>query len=112
MEDIVDILHNLLDSDIVNIVIIGFLAYIAFLWIAVILWVTKDITNRTSNIYFQIVSICIVIFLTPIFGLLIYLLLRPTRTLIEQDYEEMLIEQYEKKQDKKSSSKSKGATKK
>ena len=89
MNDMLDIAQKILSSDVFNFLLIGGLAYIALLWIAIILWVTKDITNRSDNILFQIICISLVIFLTPIFGLIIYLILRPSKTLTEQYYEEM-----------------------
>ncbi len=91
-----DILKSILESDIINTAMILILAYLAFLWIAIILWVTKDIIHRTSNMLHQILAISSVIFLTPLFGLLIYLIIRPTRTLIEQEYEEIITELCEK----------------
>ncbi len=89
MNDLLDIAQKILSSDVFNFLLIGGLAYIALLWIAIILWVTKDITNRSDSIFFQIICISLVIFLTPIFGLIIYLILRPSKTLTEQYYEEM-----------------------
>lgn len=81
-------LENIMNSSLVTWIAIGILLYLCVLWIAIILWVTKDITNRTNNVAFQIVCISLVIFLTPIFGLVIYLIVRPTKTLIEKYYEE------------------------
>lgn len=89
MADILDIAQKVLSSDFFNILLVGGLGYIALLWIAIILWVTKDITNRSDNMVFQIVCISFVIFLTPLFGLIIYLILRPSKTLTEKYYEEM-----------------------
>lgn len=64
------------------------LGYFFIIWGAFIIWVIKDITNRTANILIQTLSIFIILFLTPIFGLPIYLLIRPRTTLFEQYYEE------------------------
>lgn len=61
--------------------------YLVIVWIAIIIWVTKDITNRTNNILYQIFAIFTVIFLTPL-GIIIYLLIRPSQTLVEKNYEE------------------------
>jgi hypothetical protein len=44
-----------------------------------ILWTMKDITSRTSNILGQILAVLVVWIGTPLVGLPIYLLLRPTR---------------------------------
>jgi len=97
MEFSADALAELLSGDTINYIIFGVLSYIALLWIAIILWVTKDITNRTNSLFFQIFSILLIIFLTPLFGLVIYLIIRPSRTLIEKYYEELekdLLEQW------------------
>lgn len=64
------------------------LGYFFIIWAAFIIWVIKDITNRTTNIFIQTISIFLILLLTPIFGLPIYLLIRPRTTLFEQYYEE------------------------
>ena len=62
--------------------------YFFIIWWAFIIWVVKDITNRTTNILVQVLSILIVILFTPIFWLPIYLLIRPRTTIFEKYYEE------------------------
>ncbi len=52
---------------------------IVFIWIWAILWTTKDISNRTNNIFLQILSIILVAVFTPIFWLALYFLIRPVR---------------------------------
>ena len=64
------------------------LGYIAILWISVVFWVAKDISNRSLNAIFQIFCILITIIL-PLLGLFIYLLIRPEKTLLEKDFEEL-----------------------
>lgn len=64
------------------------LGYFFVIWGAFIIWVIKDITNRTTNIVIQTLSIFIILFFTPIFGLPIYFLIRPRTTIFEQYYEE------------------------
>lgn len=64
--------------------------YFFIVWIAIIVWVTRDIINRTNNILFQIFSILTVLLGTPL-GIVIYLLIRPSRTLFEKYYEEASI---------------------
>lgn len=71
------------------------LGYFFIIWGAFIIWVIKDITNRTTNILVQTVSIFIILFFTPIFGLPIYLLIRPRRTIFEQYYEEEELDESE-----------------
>jgi hypothetical protein len=39
--------------------------YFFIIWISVLLWVMKDISNRTNNILLQVVSVLIILFLTP-----------------------------------------------
>ena len=94
-----DILNNLTNSIInfynfvissisIDSVIKFSVIYFFILWWAFVIWVIKDITNRTTNILLQVVSLLIVIFLTPIFWLPVYLLLRPRTTIFEKYYEE------------------------
>ncbi len=64
------------------------LGYFFIIWAAFIIWVIKDVTNRTTNILVQTLAIFIILFFTPIFGLPIYLLIRPRTTLFEQYYEQ------------------------
>jgi hypothetical protein len=66
--------------------------YFFIVWIAIIVWVTKDIINRTNNIFYQIFSILTVLILTPLW-IVIYLLIRPSRTLFEQFYEDAQIDE-------------------
>ncbi len=80
--------YNFLQQNITLDAVIKFvILYFFILWWAFIIWIVKDITNRT-NILLQVFSILIVIFLTPIFWLPIYLLMRPRRTIFEKYYEE------------------------
>ncbi|MFC1797758.1 hypothetical protein ACFLY2_00825 [Patescibacteria group bacterium] len=39
--------------------------YFFIIWIAILLWVVKDISNRTDNVLLQVFSILIILFLTP-----------------------------------------------
>lgn len=66
--------------------------YIFILWIAIIIWVTKDIINRTDNIFLQVFSILTVIIWTPLW-IVIYLLIRPSKTLFESYYEEWFMDE-------------------
>lgn len=71
------------------------LVYGLIVWLAVIIWVIKDITNRTTNIMVQVLAILLIVLFTPIFGLPVYLLVRPRTTLFEQYYEETSLENME-----------------
>lgn len=65
-----------------------FIAYFFIIWIALLVWVVRDITNRTENIYLQICSILIILIGSPLW-IFIYLLIRPWRTLFEKYYDEI-----------------------
>jgi len=71
-----------------RIFIIGLIAYLLLLWAALIIWTTKDIISRTNNIILQIISIILVVVLN-VFGVLIYLAIRPTKTIIEKFFEDL-----------------------
>jgi hypothetical protein len=43
-----------------------FIIYFFVIWIALVVWVIKDISIRTNNLFFQIISILIILFLTPL----------------------------------------------
>lgn len=64
------------------------IVYFFVIWAAFVVWIVKDITNRTTNLFLQVLSILLVIFLTPIFWLPIYLLIRPRSTIFEKYYEQ------------------------
>ena len=79
----VDFLSSLTFEDFIKIIVI----YLVLLWASIVVWVTKDIINRTDNILFQIVAILTVLIWTPL-GLILYFLIRPSKTLFERHYEE------------------------
>lgn len=62
--------------------------YFFIIWISLVVWVIKDVSNRTDNIFLQLLSIFIIVLLTP-FWIFIYLLIRPSKTLLEKYYEEI-----------------------
>jgi len=62
--------------------------YFFIIWISVLLWVIKDISNRTNSVLLQIISVLIILFFTP-FWIFIYLLIRPSNTLFEKYYSEI-----------------------
>ncbi len=64
-------------------------AYAFVIWAAFVIWVIKDITNRSSSLFLQTLSVLLVIGLTPLFGVPIYLLIRPSTTLLERYYAEV-----------------------
>lgn len=76
------------ESPIFDWVIKGVLIYLGVLWFAIIIWVGRDIINRTNNILFQ-VSVILMNIALPVFGLILYLIIRPGKTLLEKYYEEL-----------------------
>jgi len=62
--------------------------YFFIIWISILLWVMKDISNRTDNVYLQVFSVLIILFWTPLW-IFIYLLVRPQDTLFEKYYAEI-----------------------
>jgi len=69
----------------VQVVVLG---YFALLWMAIIIWVTKDALQRSNSIIFQAFSILLSI-IVPILGVLLYLIIRPSKTRMERYYEEL-----------------------
>lgn len=61
--------------------------YFFIVWFCLVVWVVRDITSRSRSILIQVLSIILVLFLTPL-GIFIYLLLRPQKTLFEQVFED------------------------
>ncbi|MBU0577782.1 zinc ribbon domain-containing protein [Patescibacteria group bacterium] len=66
-------------------VVIG---YFGLLWVAIIIWVTRDSIHRSSSLIFQTFAILINI-AVPILGVLLYLIIRPSKTNLESYYEEL-----------------------
>lgn len=64
------------------------IVYFFIIWIAVLVWVVKDISNRTNNVFLQIISILLIVFLTPLW-VFFYLLIRPGKTVLEKYYQEI-----------------------
>ncbi len=65
-----------------------FILYFFVVWISILVWVIRDITNRTENVFLQLFSVLIILIMTPL-GIFIYLLIRPGKTLFEKYYEEV-----------------------
>lgn len=70
-----------------NVVLRAIIVYIFVVWFCIVVWVVRDITNRTRSVTFQVLSILLVLGLTPL-GIFIYLLIRPQKTLFEKVFEE------------------------
>jgi len=76
------------NPDVSRIIITFLVGYLVILWISLIIWTTKDIISRTNNVIYQLISILLVVILN-IFGLFIYLGIRPAKTLIEKFFEDL-----------------------
>jgi hypothetical protein len=73
----------------IGVTVVG--AYLVALWIACIWWTLRDIRSRTTDIFLQIASTLLVAVFS-FAGLVIYMILRPPKTLTEL-YEESLEEE-------------------
>jgi len=62
--------------------------YFGLLWLAIIIWVTRDAINRSKSLLFQVIAILLNIFF-PVLGILLYLIIRPNKTTLEHYYEEL-----------------------
>jgi RNA polymerase subunit RPABC4/transcription elongation factor Spt4 len=66
-------------------------AFLVALWVSLIIWTYRDIRNRARDTFTHILSVLVVMILfVP--GVLVYLLLRPQRTL-EEEYQRTLEEE-------------------
>lgn len=81
-------LFTFLDSPLFDLVVKGGVLYFAILWAALIIWVARDIIHRSESLLVQIGFILLNLAL-PVFGLILYLILRPQKTLLEKYYEDM-----------------------
>jgi hypothetical protein len=48
-----------------------------FFWIVILIWVIKDVNARSQSFGFQLLAVVFILFLTPLFGLPLYLACRP-----------------------------------
>jgi RNA polymerase subunit RPABC4/transcription elongation factor Spt4 len=66
-------------------------AFLAALWLSLIFWVYRDIRTRTRDVFMRILAIlsAAILFLP---GIVVYLILRPARTL-EEEYQQTLEEE-------------------
>lgn len=66
-------------------------AFLAALWLALVVWTWRDIRSRARDPLAQVLAVLVVAALN-LPGVLVYLILRPTRTL-EEDYQRTLEEE-------------------
>ncbi len=52
-------------------------AIIVFLWILCVIWVLRDASSRSENVFYQLFSALLIVFLTPVLGLPLYIAFRP-----------------------------------
>jgi len=88
MPSLSEIIAWVTDPDTSRIIIAAILGYLILLWVSLIIWTTKDIISRSNNVVYQIISIILVVVLN-IFGIFIYLGIRPAKTLIEKFFEDL-----------------------
>ncbi len=88
MSEILDYFINFDTSDLFGVSLRGVFIYLFVLWVAIVVWVARDVVGRSKNIIFQVFVILLVIVLN-IFGLLIYLIIRPQKTLLEKYHEDL-----------------------
>jgi len=65
--------------------------FLAALWVASIFWGYQDISDRTLDLYARLFAVTLITLLGPI-GVVLYLVLRPKRTL-DEAYEHSLTEE-------------------
>lgn len=88
MTEILDYLVNFQPDDWFGISLRGVFVYIFVLWAALVIWVARDSVGRSKNLVFQVFVILLAIILN-IFGVLVYLIIRPQKTLAEKYHEEL-----------------------
>jgi hypothetical protein len=62
--------------------------YVGLLWLSIIVWVTRDAISRSNSLMFQVFAILLNIGF-PVLGTLLYLIIRPGKTVMERYYEEL-----------------------
>ena len=95
MPDTLGLLIDLENMNWLQLTALGAIAYLFVLWVALVVWVARDCVNRTRSIALQVLAILLVAVLN-VFGLVLYLILRPQRTLLERYYEEMELKAFRK----------------
>jgi hypothetical protein len=70
-------LQNIINSDLITKIVYIFFGIIAIFWLWWIFWTTKDISQKTDNLFLEIFSILLVTLFWPL-GLLYYFIIRPT----------------------------------
>lgn len=111
-QQILNFFLNLYKYNIESYLFMGVVAYFTLLWVALIFWVSRDSNKRSKSWLFKLFSFALVTVFN-IFGLIIYVILRPSQTLEERKIESMELQILEKyKEEKKGQENKKISTKK
>ena len=78
-------------KEVVPIIVAGFVAFGLAVWFSIIVWTFMDIRSRSRDVLVWIFA-TLLVFLFNVFGLVVYLILRPHETLM-QAYERSLEEE-------------------
>ena len=79
---------NLFTSPSLKTLQLAIVIYVGLLWLSIIIWVTRDAISRTNSLLFQVFAILLNIAF-PLLGILLYLIIRPGKTVLERYYEEL-----------------------
>lgn len=86
MNAALDYLTNFDPSNWLEVSLRGIFAYLFVVLVAIVIWVARDAVARSKSLLFQVFSILLVITLN-LPGLLIYLIVRPQKTLVDKYHE-------------------------
>jgi hypothetical protein len=79
---------NLVTSPSLKTLQLAIVTYVGLLWLSIVIWVTRDAISRTNSLIFQVFAILLNI-VFPLLGILLYLIIRPGKTVLERYYEEL-----------------------
>lgn len=96
--DYVGFAQWILDQVTLEFILYALVAYFFVIWVAVFLWVARDIMSRTRNWFYQILCILTVLVGTPLW-VFVYLIIRPGKTLLEKHYDENMYDDVESEYD-------------
>jgi len=91
---LLDYIEYILEQEeIIDVAILVLGTYLALIWFGLIIWTVADAYRRSRNIFFLLISFMLAAVLN-IFGMLIYLLIRPQQLLSQKDLESRELEQF------------------
>lgn len=79
---------NMITSPSLKTLQLAIVVYVGLLWLSIIVWVTRDAISRSNSLIFQVFAILLNIGF-PVLGTLLYLIIRPGKTVMERYYEEL-----------------------